>query len=91
MYKYFWRVFSEQSLWEDDDFFIYAPELCSADCEKEVQRLSALNLSCLIYGSRRPRKDPANPWDMNNPKWVDVQFAASWDEDVDPIVNGGHR
>jgi hypothetical protein len=91
MYKYFWRVFSAQSPWEDDDFFTYAPVLCTADCEKEVQRLLVLNLSCLLYGFRRPRKDPANPWDMNNPRWVGVQFAVSWDEDVDPIVSGEHK
>lgn len=91
MYKYFWRVFSTQSPWEDDDFFTHAPVLCNADCEKEVQRLLALNLSCLLYGFRRPRKDPANPWDMNNPKWAAVQFAVSWDDDIDPIVMGGHK
>ena len=91
MYKYFWRVFSKQSPWEDDDFFTYAPALCTADCEKEVQRLLSLNLSCLIYGFRRPRKDPNNPWDMNSSKWENVQFAVSWDEDDDPIVSGGHK
>ena len=91
LYKYFWRVFSAQSPWEGDDFFMHAPALCTADYEKEVERLLALNLSCLIYGFRRPRKDPSNPWDLSNPKWKDRQFAISWDEDDDPIVDGGHK
>ena len=91
MYKYFWRVFSEQSPWEGDDFFIHAPALCPADCEKEVQRLLTLNLSCLLYGFRRPRKNAANPWNMNHPRWKNVKFAVSWEEDVDPVVIGGHK
>lgn len=57
LYKYFWQVFSAESPWEDDDFLEHAPALCTAGCEKEVQRLLALNLPCLIYGFRRPRKD----------------------------------
>jgi hypothetical protein len=91
LYKYFWRVFSAQSTLEGDDFLMHAPALCSADYGKEVERLVALNLPCLIYGFRRPRNDPSNPWDLSNPKWADRQFAVSWDEDTDPIVMGGHK
>lgn len=90
-YKYLWRVFSLQSPWEGEDFFAHAPVLCNADFEREVQRLVEQDLSCLVYGFRRPRKDPANPWDLASPRWQGVEFAMSWDEDTDPIVMGGHK
>ncbi|GGY34742.1 hypothetical protein [Pseudoduganella albidiflava] len=90
-YKYLWQVFSLQSPWEGGEFFAHAPVLCNADVEKEVQRLVDLNLSCLVYGFRRPRRDPANPWDLTSPRWQGVRFAVSWDEDTDPVVMGGHR
>ncbi len=80
-----------QSPWEEHEFFQHAPILCNADCEQEIQRLLDQNLSCLVYGFRRPRTDPSNPWDMRNPKWANVEFAVSWDDDTDPIVDGGHK
>lgn len=90
-YKYHWQVFSLECPWEEADFFRHAPILCNADCEKEVQRLIARKLSCMIYGFRRPRRDPANPWDLNSPRWEGVRFALSWDEDTDPAIDGGHK
>lgn len=90
-YKYYWRVFSLECPWEDDDFFKYAPLLCNADCDKEVERLLRQRRSCMLYGFKRPRRDEANPWDMAHPKWADTEFAVSWDEDTDPIVEGGHK
>jgi hypothetical protein len=90
-YKYHWRVFSLESPWEDSDFFRYAPVLCNADCQREVERLLEKRLSCMIYGFRRPRKDPHNPWDMTHARWAGIEFAVSWEEDTDPVVEGGHR
>lgn len=90
-YKYYWQVFSLECPWEEGDFFQHAPVLCNADFEKEVQRLLSRKLSCMIYGFRRPRRDPANPWDLNSPRWEGVTFAVSWDEDTDPVVDGGHK
>jgi hypothetical protein len=90
-YKYYWRIFSLESPWEDADFFKNAPAFCNADCEKEIARLLRKRRSCLIYGFKRPRRDPANPWDLTHPKWAKAEFAVSWDEDSDPVVEGGHR
>jgi len=90
-YKYFWQVFSLESPIEGGEFLLHAPALCNAQYEAEVARLHARGLTCMVYGWRRPRKDPANPWDLNNEKWKGVEFAPSWDEDPDPIVAGGHK
>ena len=87
-HKHTWQVFSPYSEWEGDAFFEHAPRLCIHDFEVEVARLLAAGVSCLAYGRRRPRKDPRNPFDMSHPKWKNVQFAPSWDDDTDPVVEG---
>jgi hypothetical protein len=90
-WKYYWRVFSIQSAWEDDEFFKYAPVLCNADFVKEVERVHALGQWCMVYGFRLPRADPANPWDMSSPKWEGVEFACRYDDDPDIDVWDGHK
>lgn len=90
-YKYCWRIFSIECSWEGEAFFKNAPVLCAADYEKEVARLLRQGLSCLVYGLKLPRRDPSNPWDMAHPKWATREFAPSWEDDTDPIVEGGHR
>ena len=90
-YKYYWRVFSLECPWEDGDFFKYAPLLSNAECDKEVDRLLQKRRSCMLYGVKRPRKDATNPWDMTHAKWARTEFSVSWDEDTDPIVEGGHK
>lgn len=87
-YKHYWRVFSLHCPWEDEEFFRYAPVLCNTDCEKEVQRLLAQGQSCMIYGFRRPRADPSNPFDRQAEKWANTEFAPSWDDDADPPLDG---
>jgi hypothetical protein len=86
LWKYYWQVFSAESPWEDGEFFQSAPLLCNADFEKEVGRLVALGHNCMVYGIRRPRADPANPWEIYSPKWEGVKFAMSYDKDTDPVV-----
>jgi hypothetical protein len=90
-HKYYWRIFSLECPWEDHDFFRQAPILCNADFEKEIRRLLAKNLSCMVYGFHKPRSDPANPWDISHAKWKNVEFAPSWEEDTDPVVEGGYK
>jgi hypothetical protein len=90
-YKFFWQVFSLESPLEGDAFLEHAPRLCNAQREAEIERLLTRDMSCLVYGWRRPRKDPANPWDLNNAKWHGVEFAPSWDDDRDPVTAGGHK
>lgn len=90
-YKYFWQVFSLESPLEGPDFLQHAPPLCNAQFEAEVARLVGRGMSCMVYGWRRPRRDPANPWDLSKARWHGVEFAPSWDDDTDPIVDGGHK
>lgn len=91
LYKYFWQVFSLESPLEGHAFMQHAPRLCTAQLEAEIERLGRSGLSCFVYSSRRHRKDPSNPWDLNHAKWNAVEFAPSWDDDIDPVVAGGHK
>ena len=91
LYKFLCRVFSPESLLEGDEFMEHAPWLCRADYEKETARLLGQGMSCLVYSVSRPRRDPANPWNMEHPRWQAYEFAPSWDEDTDPVVEGGHK
>lgn len=90
-YKYFWQVFIADTPFEGDEFFERAPRLCNAAFEKETERLFSQGMSCLVYGFRLPRRDPASPWDLSHPRWTGREFAPSWDEDTDPAVSGGHK
>jgi hypothetical protein len=90
-YKFYWQVFTLTSPYEGYEFFQHAPRLCSAQYQKEMERLCAERVPALIYSFKLPRRDPANPFDLSHPKWKDVEFAPSWDEDQDPIVEGGHK
>lgn len=90
-YKFYWRVFSLKSRLEGNMFLARAPRLCNARYEAEVDRLLARGMPCLVYGFRRPRMDPTNPWDLTKAKWKGVKFAPSWDDDPDLIVDGGHK
>lgn len=90
-YKYLWQVFSEESPWQEAAFFEHAPVLCNADFRREVQRLADLGLTCLVYGFRRPRNDPANPWDLTHARWQGWTFAPAWDDDTDPPDTEGHK
>jgi len=90
-YKFLWQVFSPESPWEGHAFMEQAPLLCNAAFEKEIERLQEQGMSCLVYGYRRPRLDPSNPWDLNSSRWKGERFAPSWDDDLDPIFSRGHK
>jgi hypothetical protein len=91
LYKYLFRVFSPESPWESDEFFSQSPLLSVGSFYLEAGRLLNAGKSCVVYIIRRPRLDPANPWDLSSPRWQGATFAPSWDEDPDPVVDGGHR
>ena len=90
-YKFYWRIFSLESRYEGAKFFQRAPLLCNARYREEAERLLGKRMSCLVYGFRRPRLDPSNPWDLTKDKWKGVEFAPCWDDDRDPSVDGGHK
>lgn len=90
-FKYYWRIFHLDCPWEEGEFFKNAPVFSNAECEKEIARLLARRRSCAIYGFRRPRQDPTNPFDPTHPRWAGTTFVMSWDEDTDPPVAGGHK
>lgn len=90
-YKYFWQVFTAESPYEGGEFWEHAPRLCNAAFEQEAERLREQGLTCLVYGFRLPRRDPANPWKLDHPRWQDTNFAPCWDDDTDPMIAGGHK
>jgi hypothetical protein len=90
-YRFFWRLFSLESPLEGETFLQHAPRLCNAQFEGAIERLRGHGMSYLVYGWRQPRRDPSNPWDLNNAKWDGVEFVPSWDDDIDPVVAGGHK
>lgn len=71
--------------------FSHAPLLSVADLYIETERLLQPGKSCAVYVIRRPRLDPANPWELSSSRWEGVTFAPPWDEDPDPVVDGAHR
>jgi hypothetical protein len=90
-YKHYWQIFTPACGWEGKEFFENSPLLCTHDFLVRMRELQAAGKSCMVYGWSRPRRDPRNPFDMNHPRWKDREFAPSWDDDTDPIVEGGHK
>lgn len=90
-YKFYWRVFTLESRYEGDEFLRRAPRLTNAQYRKERERLYANRIAALVYNLKLPRRDPANPFDMSHPKWKNAKFAPSWDDDKDPVMEGGHK
>lgn len=90
-FKYFWRVFSVRSAWEGDEFWQNAPVFSLFSFEQEIRRLLSEDITCLLYGFRQPRRNAPIPLNLINPRWASRQFAVSYDDDLDPIMDGGHR
>lgn len=91
LYKYVWQIFSRESAYECNVFFERAPMVCTAGMLQETQRLFDSGLTCVVYGSARPREGPGTPWDRNHPRWRNAVFAPSWEDDTDPITISGHK
>jgi hypothetical protein len=63
----------------------HAPGPCAYYCN------SGSRLAGKPYRRSRPRADPANPWNMMHARGRDATFAPCWDDDTDPVVDGGHK
>jgi hypothetical protein len=58
-WKYYWRVFSAQFPWEDEEFFRHAPVLCNADFIRELECVHALGEWFTVFAVRaRIRSTP---------------------------------
>ena len=93
-YKYYWWVFWAQSPIDGFAFFDDSNRLNTAAAIDLMDELSAKGEGYLLYNRRVPRRDPANPFDLQSPRWHDAKWALSYDEDPDPIAStplAGHR
>ncbi|MBL8792588.1 MAG: hypothetical protein JNM56_01655 [Planctomycetia bacterium] len=47
-----------------------------------------------LYNRQLPRRDSANPFDPDHPRWAGVEWALAYDDDLDPVAAeplAGHK
>lgn len=86
MYKYFWRVFTLDSPWEEAEFFEKTPVLSTVQFVELMEEYRVEGVPCLVYNQSIPRD--GSIFDKNSEKWKGVAFAPSWDDDVGRAWNG---
>jgi hypothetical protein len=90
LYKHDWRVFTRDSPWENDEFFLKAPLLSTAACVSLLESLQANEEPYVLYGQKRPRRFSAMPFDPESVRWCGATWAPALEDDPDPEWNG-HR
>lgn len=93
-YKYVWWVFWGESAADGWEFLGDQHRLSTAAALTLLADLKARGEPYWLYNRRLPRRDPANPFDTNHPRWRDVEWAAAYDDDPDPIAPeplAGHK
>lgn len=89
-YKYYWWVFHSDSPIEGWAFITEEYRICSADAKQLTDELEAANKPYWIYNDRLPRLDPVHtPFDRYSAKWIDDEWAPSFDADSDRPVQWG--
>jgi hypothetical protein len=90
LYKYLWRIFWEGSLSEGDAFLRSTPLPTKAAFDL-MHRLNAEGKPYFCYCSRQRRLGIAI-WDYSSPKILrDGEFAPSYDDDIEPPTECGHK
>ncbi len=88
-FKYYWRVFSNDSEYEGRDFFIFGQELTTAEYVAKTDALDARNEPYLIYNRRIPRRFEGMPFDPTSERWRgQKEWAPAWEEDRDAEFEG---
>lgn len=87
-YKYTWQIWTPDCEIEGREFLRYAPRMSTAAFMARYEAMSNANLPGWIYRHDHPREGPGTPFDSSHPKWNNVEFAPSWDDDLDPVWNG---
>lgn len=93
-YKYVWWVFWSESPAEGWGFLSNRYRLSTAAAVELLAELKARGEPYWLYNQRLPRRDPANPFDVNHPRWQDVEWAPAYDDDSDPVAPeplAGHK
>jgi hypothetical protein len=93
-YKYVWWVFWSES---PADGWVFLGDGYRLSTAAAVELLAVLTARCepyWLYNCRLPRRDPANPFDVNHPRWRHVEWAPGYDDDPDPVAPepfAGHK
>ncbi len=87
-YKYSWQIWTPECGLEGADFFLRGDYMSTAHFVSVFEQMRRKQQPGWIYSRKRPRLGADTPFDINHPKWLDVEFAISWDEDLDPIWQG---
>lgn len=87
-YKYFWRVFCNDSEHEGADFFKFEPELSTAAYIAKRHELAARGEACIVYNRRVPRRFEGMPFDPNSERWQEYEWAPAWEDDTDAVYDG---
>jgi len=91
-YKYYWWVFWSESQVDGDEFLTDKYRLSTAAAKALLAELKARGEPTWLYNCRLPRRDPANPFDTNHPRWRDAEWAPGYDDDSDPVApESGHK
>ena len=88
LYKYLWRVFSNDSEYEGADFFLLVPELSTAVCFAKLRELELMGAPYFLYNRRIPRRFDGMPFDPQSERWRDTEWALSWEADNDANHEG---
>lgn len=92
LYKYYWWIFTQQSLTEGSEFLSDDNRLCISDFNKQLSYCRSNNVSAYIYNQRLYRFDKQLPWDYKKLKQqAGIQFAPSFDQDCDPLTLNGFK
>ena len=85
-YKYYWWVFWAHSPIDGPEFLSDCYRINTAVALNLMAELEAKGEGYWLYNCRIPRHDPANPFDLQSPRWHGVEWALSYDEDPDPVA-----
>ena len=89
-YKYDWWIFWEESPVDGDELiFSEQYRVCTAEASALFGRLMNERTPFFVYNTKRPRLDPANPFDPDAEKWKGVEWAPPLVIDPDPVVMEG--
>lgn len=92
LYKYYWWVFTKESPSEGEAFLTDNNRLCMSDFDQQIKHCISQNLSAYIYNQRYYRYDEHLPWDYEKLKQnKDIQFAPSFELDLDPLTPNGYK
>ena len=85
-YKYCWWIFWAHSPIDGAEFLGDRYRINTATALNLMAELEAKGEGYWLYNRRFPRRDPANPFNFQSPRWHGVEWALSYDEDPDSIA-----